>query len=48
MPLHPLFFYQPMQEDTPKLVANAVNTVMANCNTFCQNSFFIMVQVFNG
>ena len=32
-----------MQLVTPMVVANAVNTVMANCNTFCQNSFFIMV-----
>jgi len=34
-----LFFYTPMQEVTPKVVAMAVSTVMTTCRIFCQSSF---------
>ena len=32
-----------MQLVTPMVVARAVRTVMANCNIFCQNSFFMIL-----
>ena len=38
-----MFFYMPMHEVTPKVVAMAVSTVMITCNTLLQISFFSMM-----
>ena len=39
------FFYTPMQEVTPKVVAIAVNTVMTMFRILLQSSFFMMYDV---
>lgn len=39
----PHFFYAPMHEVVPRVVAIAVRMVMAKCRIFCQSSFLFIV-----
>ena len=39
--VHPFYFYTPMQEVTPKVVAMAVSTVITMFRILLQSSFFI-------